>query len=64
MKVIHIAEQYCQQCKKEVGIEYTHYPNGKKERRCLSHFCETEPLPTSVCRLTGKKIPAKERSVG
>ena len=59
MKTVHIAEQYCRQCRREVGMEYATYSDGKRERRCLSRFCEQELTPMSVCHLTGERIARK-----
>lgn len=64
MKTVHIAEQYCHQCRREVGMEYATYSEGKRERRCLSRFCEQDVMPAAVCRLTGKRIMPKERNAG
>lgn len=64
MKTVHIAEQYCHQCRREVGMEYATYSDGKRERRCLSRFCEQEPVPMSVCHLTGERIARKAGSAG
>lgn len=64
MKTVHIAEQYCRQCRREVGMEYTTYSNGKRERRCLSRFCEQDLRPTAVCHLTGERIAQKAENAG
>lgn len=64
MKTVHIAEQYCHQCRREIGMEYAIYSDGKRERRCLSRFCEQELTPAAICRLTGKRIVQKAENAG
>lgn len=38
----HIEERFCSQCRRNVGVEYTHLDDGSVIKRCLSKCCSKE----------------------
>ncbi len=46
----YIEERYCTNCKRNVGVEYSHSDDGTKKAECLHKTCEKQD-PTYKCKL-------------
>ncbi|MFZ2537424.1 MAG: hypothetical protein WAX04_00795 [Oscillospiraceae bacterium] len=46
----YIEERYCTDCKKNVGIEYSHNDDGTKKAECLNKTCQKEGI-MDTCEL-------------